>query len=172
MKTLLLNLALLITIQASLSGCYDFEFPDLSGLSGLSYSPSYNYGTSYGYDYYSASFYIDSASQSTDSTLTLWAHIQYDSILIIQDRKLEYWPNEDYEAIISRTIQSSPDTIDFRTLPDSILSWTGSYEQIYYYNVQLDSLVQDTDYTIYLSSNYAEGGLQKAFQQSIGVHTR
>ena len=173
MKTLLLNLTLLITIQISLSGCVDFDFPDLSGFGGLGgFDPNYNWGTPYGYSDYSASFYIDSTSQASDSTLTLWAHIQYDSVLIIQDRKLEYWATEDFGNPSIRMLQVEPDTIDFRTLPDSTLNWTGQYEKIYHYNVQLDSLKQDTDYTINLSSYYTEIGILRFNQQTIWVHTK
>ena len=173
MKTLLLNLALLITIQISLSGCVDFDFPDLSGFGGLGgLDPNYNWGTPYGYSDYSASFYIDSTSQASDSTLTLWAHIQYDSILIIQDRKLDYWPIENFGSSITRMIQVEPDTIDFRTLTDSTLSWTGKYEKIYHYNVQLDSIKKDSDYNINLSSYYTEKGLLKLSQLGLTVHTQ
>lgn len=171
MKTLLLNLALLITIQISLSGCVDFDFPDLSGFGGLGgFDPNYNWGTPYGYSDYSASFYIDSTSQASDSTLTLWAHIQYDSILIIENRKLDYWTPGDLN--ITRMLPVEHDTIDFRVLPDSTLHWTGRYEKIYSYSIQLDSLKSDSDYTIYVSSYYKEKGLLKYSELSTTVHTQ
>lgn len=171
MKTLIINLALLITIQVGLSGCIDFDFPDTFGYSGGFGGGYYSGGYNYDYPYY-ASFYIDSTSQSTDSTLTLWAHIQYDSILIIQDRKVEYWPIEDFGNPITKMMQAEPDTLDFRTLPDSTLSWTGKYEKIYHYNMQLDRIKKNSDYNINISSYYTEKGILKLSQLGLTVHTQ
>ncbi len=90
MKTFILNLALLVVLHVSLSGCTDFEFPDLSGLGGFSGYDNYNYnfGNPYGYNY-EATFYVASVVQ-----MALVVH-EYDEAIEFYTKKLNFTLLED-----------------------------------------------------------------------------
>ncbi len=165
MKNLILNLALLLFLQLSLSGCMDdLDFLDFSGYGS---SGGYNWGTPNGYDPYAATFYIDSTEQLSDSTATIWAHMQYDSILILEKRTIEC--RDSNLILVNLDIQAQSDTIDFRMLPDSILNWEGRYEGIYKYKVQVDSLILNTDYTVGITNYFIEKNIFKSVSQLVNI---
>ena len=161
MKTFITNLAVSILLLTNLSGCMEYEFDWGSGWgSGGSY-----YGGGYSgpgfYPTYYATFYIDSVSQVSDSKVKIWAQIRYDSVLIIENHAIKYLDESGNE--ISKSIHA-PDTIDFRNLSDSTLSWTGQYEWTYPYSIEVDSLKNNFDYSMYVTSTYTEKSLPKLFQ--------
>lgn len=161
MKTLILNLVLL-ALLVHLSGCYDFEL-DLD-------FPSGGYGGNYNdnFDFtipYEPTFAVDSVIQDSESKLTIWAHIQYDSILIIKNRNLKYYKvAEGISNSITTVIKSEPDTINFRKLPLETFHWSGRKEWIYQYQVPVDNLKKNTDYILCISSDYNELGTLKSIE--------
>lgn len=158
MKSIFVNGMLFLLLQVSLSSCFDFEFPDLSG---LSYNGNYG-GGNYNYNYppaptYTASFGVDSIVQNTDSTATIWAYVMYDSTLIFQQRTLSYW-KDPYGSgeVFTDTIIVEPDTINFRALPDSILTWSGKYERKYQYNMPVTNVQADLIYMFCIGTEFME----------------
>jgi hypothetical protein len=169
MKTIRLNLALLIVIQISLSGCFDLDFPDLSGYGG-GYEGGFDGGT--GYDIpYEATFFIDSVVQTSTSKLTFWAHIQYDDTLIIEYRKIEYRKINSDGTLVTKVIQFVPDSINFRELSDSTFHWTGRVEWIYKYHFSVDNLEDGTDYQVCLLTNFMERKRSKSIFQCMNAST-
>jgi hypothetical protein len=112
---------------------------------------------------YAASFYLDSAIRVDETKATVWAHINYDSILIIEHRSITLWEyvEQDYwagENPIGDVIQSLPDTLDFRKLGNSRMHCSGRLEWIYKYSFQVLNLKKGTDYFIELENLYTEKG--------------
>lgn len=149
MKTFMVNLSLL-AILFSFSRCEidlsGFSFPptDYSGMySNINFTPVYN-----------ASFYIDSMRQISTTELTIWTHIQYDSILIIKNQKIEY--GESGGNLNTQVIQNVPDTLDFRKLNETITGIFGRKEWIYKYSVTLRNLKKGVDYSACILTDYTE----------------
>jgi len=164
MKPRTRTLVILIGLTFSLAGCFDFEFPDLTG----SYSRGYSGGYSGGYDqnfdftHYSASFWIDSLVENSDSTAIIHAHIQYDSTMIITRQTITITPvteSGQFNFVIEKS-----DTVDFRLLTDSTTHYTGRKEWIYSYQIQIssDSLKRNLDYGLQILT---EGLLFESFNE-------
>lgn len=128
------------------------------------------YGGGYYEPSYFATFYTDSVVQLSDSKIKIYAQIRYDSVLTIESRSVTYW-NSTNESI-RRVIQSQPSSVNFKELPDSSLVWTGTYEGIYKYTVEVDSLVKDFDYTMNLSNTYKEKGILKSSQNWVYIRLK
>ena len=84
MKKSLFKIVLLLAMQITISGCYEFEI-------GLDWgaAESFTYDTFFlvpkDLNYHPA-FFVDSVSQIGKSTVTIWAHILYDTILVVNAR--------------------------------------------------------------------------------------
>jgi hypothetical protein len=154
-------------ITINLTGCMDYEmdFAGWGGLGGGYYGGGYYYEPTY-----SASFYVDSVVQVDSSKIKIWAQIRYDSVLTIENRSVSYW-NSNGENVV-RIIQSQPSVINFKELADSTLAWTGNYEKIYKYTVEVDSLVKHFDYAMYLSNTYTEKSILKSTQNWFNIHLK
>lgn len=102
-----------------------------------------------------AIFGIDSVVQETDTTFTIWAHITCDSTLIINKRSLQYVEAETGIESASETILTEPDTIDFKSLPDSVFSYFASrYQGLYQYSVQATLPDTSTTYRICINTEF------------------
>src|SRR5690349_11053265 len=167
MKTYIANIVLFCTILVNLSSCFDM---DLDGLDLMGTAFSYG-GTYGGGNYggttptYSATCFFDSVVQVNDSTIKIWSHIQYDSVLIIKNHSVKYWDENGNEVF--KSIQTTPDTINFRNLTDSTLAWTGRYEWAYHYSLEVDSLKKDFDYLLHVTTSYKEKNETKSFYNSV-----
>lgn len=80
---------------------------------------------------------FDSARQENDSTLTLWMHCKYDSIMVLCGVGANYW-NSDNPDKARTMIEPKSDTIDFRILENFI----------YAYSFRIDSIESDTEYRL------------------------
>lgn len=157
MKTLILNLTLL-TALVSFSGCFELDFEEFSYPSNGGY-----WGTNFT-PVSEATFWIDSVKQISDSEVTIWSHIKYDSILIIKNRKLEY--NEVSQSPITKVIQSVPDTLDFRKLPDTMIEYYwGRKNWKYVYSITVNNLKKEVDYSICILTDYSEKAESKSATQ-------
>lgn len=159
MKTLILNLILLATLTF-FSGCFELDFGEFSYPStGGYWDPNFNYTP-----VSEATFWIDSIKQISDSEITLWSHITYDSILIIKNRKLEY--KEVSQSPITKVIQSVPDTLDFRKMPDTMIEYYwGRKNWKHVYSITVNNLKKEVDYSICISTDYSEKSKSKSIIQ-------
>lgn len=164
MKTLIANFVLFITVLISFSGCMDFEFPDMSGLGGF----GSGYPSGY-YPPYMATFYVDSIDQISDSAIIIWSHIQYDSILIIKNLKVQYAETSGVGDIVTESVQSESDTLDFRGISESIIGWNDRTEWIYKYEIEVKGLKNNVDYNVCILQDYSEKGIVKSIQQCMLV---
>ena len=80
---------------------------------------------------------LDSAQQENDSTLTLWLHCNYDSIIILCGLGVNYWETEN-AGTTQTMFEPRSDTIDFRALENFN----------YAYSLRIGSLEPDTYYTL------------------------
>jgi len=158
MKNLLLKIVLGLAIQIAVSGCVEFEgVPNFIG--GWGGSDGWSYDSIYFAPLdttYHPGFYIDSLSQTGKSAVTMWAHILYDTVLVINARSayagyVDQPADEGYSII-----QSQPDTIDFRLLSDTTSIRGGRMEWIYKYKVEMDSLNSATLYWFCTITDYTE----------------
>jgi hypothetical protein len=100
MKNILKKLAVLLLVGLPmLSGCYDFEFPelDLSG-GGYYYGPYDGGGYGGGYPAFTLSeMNMDSAALINDSTMLFWAslHFNQDTLLYVQNYDLIWYELEE-----------------------------------------------------------------------------
>lgn len=79
---------------------------------------------------------LDSAQQENDSTLTLWLHCNYDSIIVLCGFGVNYWQADNPDTEMTM-YEPRSDTIDFRGLENFN----------YVYSLRVDSLESDTYYT-------------------------
>lgn len=154
MRKLLFKIVLGLAMLVSLSSCYEF---DLGGNWGAADGTMYDSVFYVPKDTsYHPAFFIDSVSQIGKSAVTIWAHILYDTMLVINARTayagyLEQPRGEGY-----RITQSQPDTIDFRLLADTTSERNGRKERIYKYTVDFDSLRSGTTYWFCTINDYTE----------------
>jgi len=169
MKSIFVNGMIFLILQVSLSSCFDFA-PDFSGIMGSGWGGGSYYGGNYNYYpiEYVATFGIDSVVQETDTTFTIWAYITYDSTLIINQRTLRIYEAYNGNGSTSEILQSEPDTIDFKSLTDSIYTWRGRYEQLYQYSVSATIPDSATVYTFCLDTELTEKGVTKMDYQCRG----
>lgn len=80
---------------------------------------------------------LDSAEQEKDSTLTLWLHCNYGSIIVLCGFGVNYWETENASAT-QTMFEPRSDTIDLKDLENS--------NDVY--SLRIGSLEPDTDYTL------------------------
>jgi hypothetical protein len=154
MKTILMfvNGALLFALLLSFSSCAD-DFGDIDFLGGWGGVGYYDVGD-ITFDPPFANFGIDSVVQETDTTFTIWAHITCDSTLTVNNRTL-YYTDLEAEKTTFETILSRPDTIDFKSLPDSVYNYGSSrYEKYYLYTVPVTLPDTSTTYKICINTEF------------------
>jgi len=156
MRKLLFKIVLALAMQASISSCFEFDFGWDGGIGG-SYGPSYDSIFSVPTDpTYHPAFVIDSVLQIGRSAATIWAHILYDTVLVINARTAYTGYLDQPEGEGYSIIQSQPDTIDFRQLADTTSQRNGRKEWIYKYTVDVDSLTSGTTYWFCTINDYTE----------------
>ena len=163
MKTTYKNGMLFLILLIILSSCFDFA-PDFGswgmGGWGSGYGGSY-YGPGYYDPQYTAFFGVDSIVQNTDSTATIWAYIRYDSTLIIKQQILSYW-KEPYDgvSVITDSVLVEPDTIKFKTLPDSLEISPTNYIKVYKYQMPVTHVDAEFRYMFCLLTQFQEKGIE------------
>ena len=155
MKNLLFKIALGLAMQVVVSSCYEFEmgWGNWGGTDDLSYDSIFSVPRN---PTYHPAFSIDSVSQIDKSTVTIWAHILYDAILVINARTAYTGYLDQPEGEGYSIIQSRPDTINFRHLTDTTSVRNGRKEWIYKYSVDVDSLTSGATYWFCTINDYTE----------------
>jgi hypothetical protein len=162
MKSIFVNGMLFLILQLSLSSCFDFapDFGSWGGGGGWGPGPDIDYNYPPGF-YYTAFFGVDSIVQNTDSTATIWAYVRYDSTLIIQQQILNYWKDPyGSEGIFTDSVLVEPDTINFRTLPDSIELSPSNYIRVYKYQMPVTNVQVGLRYMFCLNTKFQEKGIE------------
>lgn len=146
MKSLIILFLCAGTLSIVFSGC-NLTDPDWKKLGN---AVAHMDDASWGSDHYKFVFSrleyaIDSVNKVSDSSLTIYGHIRYDSILIIRRLGINY-----YEDVVpltpqvnTRFIIASLDTLDFRTFPDPI---AGSKTHLYKFSIKVSGLKSKTLY--------------------------
>lgn len=156
MKKLMLNIIFCVGTLISISGCFEFEFS----------IPTDGWGGYYSWDSvafdppidtsYQPGFFIDSLRQSGQSEITFWAHIVYDTLLVINYLSTYVGYLDQPQGQGFATLQDQPDTINFAELPDTTTMRNGREERIYKYEVKLDSLKTGFPYWFCIMTGYTE----------------
>ncbi len=159
MKNLLFKIALGLAMQIVISSCIEFEMG--RGKWGTVYGSGYdlNYDSIFSVprdSTFHPAFFIDSVSQIDKSTVTIWAHILYDTVLVINARTAYTGYLDQPEGEGYSIIQSQPDTLNFRQLTDTTSVRNGRKEWIYKYTVDVDSLRSGTTYWFCTINFYTE----------------
>jgi len=158
MRKFLLKIVLGLAMQISMSACYEFEFGwgDL-GPSDWAYDSIFSVPDSiFSVPTNRPAFFIDSVSQNGKAAATIWAHILYDTVLVINSRTAYAGYLEQPRGKGYQIIQSQPETIDFRQLTDTTSERNGRKEWIYKYTVDFDSLRSNTTYWFCTINDYTE----------------
>lgn len=79
---------------------------------------------------------IDSAQQDNDSTLTLWLHFNFDSVIVLCGLGVDYWETANSDTVLTM-FEPRTDTIDFRALKNFD----------YRYSLRIDSLKSEAYYS-------------------------
>lgn len=157
---------LLISVLLFTTACFDFDFPDFSGLGG-GYGGSYNYPD---YDYYitEATFHLDSTIQQSNNSITIYGSIHYNGMLVLTKQEFNYAePNRSGGPLKNIPLLTEPDSINFMELPDRMLDWTGEYVHVYKYAIEVDDLKVNRNYTFCISTNYIENSHELSVKQCI-----
>ena len=156
MKKLVLYIICCIGILIGISSCFEFEISlptgDLGGYyswDSIIYDPPVD--TSY-----QPGFFIDSLRQSGKSEITFWAHIVYDTLLVINYLSTYVGYLDQPQGQGFATLQDQADTINFAQLTDTITMRNGRKEWIYKYEVKLDSLSTNVPYWFCVMTGYTE----------------
>jgi hypothetical protein len=153
MRKSLFKIVLALAMQASISSCFEFDlgWGDWGASHSSAYDSIFYAPTNQTYD---SAFFIDSVSQVGKSMATIWAHILYDTVLVINARTAYTGYLNQPEGEGYSIIQSQPDTIDFRQLADTTSVRNGRKEWIYNYTVDVDSLTSGTSYWFCIITDY------------------
>lgn len=156
MKKLVLKTIFCAGTLISISGCFEFSLPLSMGSWGyyddfdsLIYNPPAD--TSY-----QPGFFIDSLEQSGTSEVTFWAHIVYDTVLVINYLSTYVGYLDQPQGQGFATLQDQADTINFTQLTDTTTMRNGRKEWVYKYQVKLDSLNTGVPYWFCVSTDYTE----------------